>query len=249
MALAVDASTPVIASVGSGVFSVTTASFTPPVDSLLVAVCFSDNATGSSNDPAPTVTNSGTAFTWTLGPARNPSEDNGGSCKIYTAKVTVSQAMTVTYATGGSGGTGHACKLKVEVVTGQDLTSPIGATGEGSSATNNITPTVYTSTVDLSLAIGGAVDWSANGVPTSTDVEDGAHTANQISAVACYKASTTTPSGSAVTLNFDAAGAAAADWNWVAVEIKPAAGETVTIDKWDRPMSEPVRRRKTTVPV
>lgn len=223
MALAIDASTPVIASVGSGVFTVATASFTPPIDALLVAACFSDNGTGTSNDPAPTVTNSGTAFTWALGPARNPSEDTGGSAKIYTAKVTVSQAMTVTYATGGSASTGHACKLKVYVVTGQDLTSPIGAVGEGSSVVNSITPTVYTSTVDLSLAIGCAVDWAANGVPTSTDIEDGAHTAGNISAVACYKASTTTPSGSAVTLDFDAAGAAAADWNWVALEIKPAA--------------------------
>ena len=127
--------------------------------------------------------------------------------------------------TAGDGGT-NRISAKGYVVTGQHA-SPIGANGEGSSTTNNITPTVFTSTGENSFGFGAACDWSANGTPASSDLtEDAADYAGAISVEDGYK---DLGASGAETMNFDAAGTGAATWNWVALEILAAAdaGDTL----------------------
>ncbi|MGZ6434030.1 MAG: hypothetical protein ACXWRE_11895 [Pseudobdellovibrionaceae bacterium] len=92
----------------------------------------------------------------------------------------------------------------------------------GDSVTNNITPNVYTSTTNNSLGMGCATDWKNSGLPDSTDVKDVAGYSGAMSVLSLVKASVTPTSGSTVTLNFDAFSTAIPEWNWVAIEIKPA---------------------------
>ncbi|MEU8151795.1 hypothetical protein [Nonomuraea sp. NPDC048901] len=212
MAIAVDASTPAIV---TGVTPRTTASFTAPADSLLVALCGSNSGTVTH-----TVTNSGTALTWTSR-AKRDILDSGGATpavEIFTAPAAPSVARTVTL-TSNSGG--DTVELKLLVLTGVDLAAPVGATGEGSSATANLTAAVYTSTAANSRAVGIAADQNQAGTPTSSDVGFAWNISGQSSGIAVYKAADTPTVGSSVTLNFDGTGGSRA-WNWCGIEILPA---------------------------
>lgn len=199
----------------------TTDSFTPPNNSLLLALVDSD--TNGTLDITTTMSNSGTALTWTAINERDPGDAGAlqGHASAWYAQLPVGRALTVTAATNDTSDPRHH-SLKVYVVTGHSTTSPIGAMGEGSSATNDITPTIYTSTVDGSLGFGTADDWNALGLPASTDRADADHLPGLISFLSAYKASATTASGTAVTMNFNGAGAGAAEWNWVGFEVLPA---------------------------
>jgi hypothetical protein len=80
MALAVDASSPARASGANtnGTLTITTASFTPPAGSVLVAtVQANDRNAGAGATGA--VTNSGTALTWTKVGERNILDSGGNS--------------------------------------------------------------------------------------------------------------------------------------------------------------------------
>lgn len=219
----IDASSPALVT-GNSVTSLTTAAFTPPNDSELVAVSIWD--TTGAVTPSCAVTNNGAALTWTL----RAEMDQGtgtldGMISISTAPLPVGRSITVTSTPSGTGLAGdERGGLLVFVSSNQHLTAPVGATGTGESTTNNHTPTVYTSTVDRSLCIGGASNKTDVGVPTSTDTETAFTIAFAVEGMGVYKASVTTPSGSAVTLNFDAVGTAAAEWNWAAIEMVPASG-------------------------
>ncbi|MEV4246954.1 hypothetical protein AB0J63_26520 [Streptosporangium canum] len=182
-------------------------SFSPPAGSLLVALV---GGTGT-----PTISNSGTARTWT----QRVVHGTYGGIRIYTApNPTALSTITVTVA-GASGG------AKVFVVTGQHSTNPIGTTGTGATATNNATVNAYTSTATGSRGFLVAVDW--NGVylsaPSSTDDEYAWALGDATAGIAATKAANTGASGTVVQFNLDASGTAAADWNWVALEIVPAS--------------------------
>jgi hypothetical protein len=110
--------------------------------------------------------------------------------------------------------------MKVYVVTGHDPSAPIGASGEGSSTTNNITPTIYTSTAAGSLGFAVASDWTGPGIPVSIDEEDAFFISGFVSGLSAYKAAATTAAGTPVTMNLDASGTAATKWNWVGFEVK-----------------------------
>lgn len=203
---------------------ITSASFTPANNSLLV-VCIS--ADSSSSSAAQTIAVSGGSLTWTARVERNAGESgaNGGYAGIFTAPVSTGASMTVSVRRSAGTGGSNRLSAKVYVVTGQNA-SPIGTNGEGSSGTNNLSAAAYTSTVNNSRAFGAATDWNALGAgstnPTSTDSgSPGATYSGQIDALSVYKAADTATSGTAVTLNFDAAGASAPLWNWCALEIVP----------------------------
>ncbi|MBI3331949.1 hypothetical protein HYZ99_03240 [Candidatus Peregrinibacteria bacterium] len=218
-AIAIDASTPALVALDST--SVTSAAFNPPDSSLLLVCVLSDSL--NDEDVTITITNNGAALTWTEIVSRDGFESSisdGNAAAAYALLTTGRTGMTVS-ATSNSSKLAKA--IKVYVITGHDTSSPIGASGEGDSNTNNITPTIYTSTVNNSRGFGCADDWNALGSPTSTDTEDPFHLSGLISGLAVNKASDTTPSGTAVTMNFDAFGTSAAQWNWVGVEVKPAA--------------------------
>ncbi|MDH2424727.1 hypothetical protein [Sphaerisporangium sp. TRM90804] len=201
MAVAIDASSPAI----TGSFSatlLTTASFDPPDSSLLVATTMSNVGPNS-------ITNNGAALTWTL-----QKQGGSGAVSIYTAPLLAARTgMTVTATWVAS----TTRVFKLDVVTGADLTSPIGASGSGTSSTNNVTVNGYVSTVAGSRGLCGSNDGNGLGSPTSTD----SAVSNQ-SSMRVVKASNTASPGSTVTFNLDAFGASAPSWSWAAVEIVPA---------------------------
>lgn len=214
MAIAIDASSPAI--VLTTADPVTTASFSPPANTLLVACVFVENST----DPAISISNTGTSLTWTQRALRTTAEagSNAGEVAIYTAPNTNSQSgITVTASITG---VTSVAAIKVYVLTGADLSTPVGATGEGTSTTNNVTVNAYTSTVNNSRGICAAHDWLALGAPSSTDDEE-TFSNGALSGMAITKSANTTPSSSSVTFNLDAAGTSTPRWQWVAVEIKP----------------------------
>lgn len=118
-------------------------------------------------------------------------------------------------------------------------TPAVGAVGEGASATNAITPTVLTTTVNGAWVFGCGEDWQALGNGTSTDVAEAA-TPTDFSALTVRKAAATALSGTAVTLNFDAAGAGTPMWTWVAAEITPSAGGTLAVDASSPPLASAI---------
>lgn len=199
----------------------TTTAINPGANVLHVACVWRDDGVDGS-PTAPAVTNSDAALTWTQAVVRTPTESGGGAAWIaaYWAYDSTDRAsITFTWAYSN---TAHGA-IHVTTFTGTDSAS-MGTTGEGNSTTNNITPTIYTSTVDNSRGYGCADDWNALGTPVSTDDEVAGHTAGIDSYLSARKSTNTTPSSTAVTMNFDAAGTGAADWAWVALEIRPAAG-------------------------
>jgi len=208
LAVAIDASSPAISAQLSS--SVTTDAFDPP-SSLLVAVvmCATDAV----------MSNNGTALTWT---SRKQDTADFNS-EIFTAPLATGRTgMTVT-ATGGGG----QLALKVYVITSADLSTPVGATGSGTSTTNNVTVNGYTSTVNGSRGIAAAVDGDGLGTPSSTD--DESTFSLILSGMAVAKAANTATAGSNVTFNLDAAGVGTASWAWIAVEILPTAESRITI--------------------
>ncbi len=201
MAVAIDASSP--AMVAQLASSGTTAAFNPPDNSVLVAVVF---GTASA-----TMSNNGAALTWTS----RLEDGNGSSIEIFTAPLTTGRTgMTVTV-TGGGG----EIALKVYVVTGCDPATPVGATGGGTSTSNNVTVNGYSSTIAGSRGLAGAYDSSGRGTPSSTDDESAYSLVS--SGMAVVKAANTATPGTTVTFNLDASGSAGGTWYWIAVELLP----------------------------
>lgn len=205
MSIAVDGTTPALV---TGNLSATTASFTAPADSLLVALWAVTFGAGTDS-----ITNTGGALTWT---DQDASGFYNTIVKVSTAPAASSVARTVTAQT-----TTPSAKtaMKLLVFTGVDLAAPVGATGAGHATTANLTAAVYTSTVDESRAVGIAADDLANATPTSSDTGFGFSTTD-FSGVAVHKASDTPTAGAGVTLNFNGTGASR-NWDWAAIELLP----------------------------
>lgn len=230
MAIAIDGSSPVrfTGTPANGV-DITSASFTAPANSV-IAVCVSADTNGSSENITISVSDSG-GLTWTNRVERDPGDAGAeaGHASIWTAVQVTSASRTVSVRRTAGNGSTNRISVKVYVVTGADTTTPTGATGEGSSTTNNITPNAYTSTVNNSRGFGCGTDWNQLGTPTSTDTEDAADYAGAISVISLFKAADTATSGSTVTMNFDAGGTGTAAWNWVALEIRPSVSSDTTV--------------------
>lgn len=190
-----------------------TTSQTPAADSALIAVVQTDDADG-------TITVSGGAASLTTQWSQ-ALVTAAGRTYIWTALVNSSPGAFQILADDGEGGLGGVITMKVYEVTGINPNDFIGATATGTSATDNITPTVFNSTVDNSRTIGGAIDTANTATaPTSSDTEDAFVNLGGWGSMAVYKAADTATAGTGVTLNFDSSGATAA-WSWAAIEILP----------------------------
>ncbi|MEU4225797.1 hypothetical protein AB0F17_16005 [Nonomuraea sp. NPDC026600] len=234
MAIAIDATTPAIV---TGTTTCTTASFTAPANSLLVAL-------GAAADGAATLSmsNSGTGLTWTTQVQHMTGEDSGAfavAAFIATAVAVPSVARTVTFTTSSGGST---VDMKLLVVTGADIAgTPVGAKGEGHSSTANLSAAVYTSTVAQSRAVGIGTDSTATGgSPTSSDTGFAFDHAFDASGIAVYKSADTGSSGTGVTLNFNGSGTRT--WNWAAIEILPAVASFAAPRPLTPGMSAPIFR-------
>lgn len=231
MAIAIDTSPALVSGATS---TQTTATFSPGADRLLVACIAFQNTSSSFGSGTPatiTVSNTVSALTWTLRVRRDWQDSSGenGIVAVYTAATTGTGSITNTTVSAVSGQASDRGALKVYVVSGANTSSPIGAVGEGSSTSKNITPNAYVSTINNSRGFGIAEDWGADGAPTSSDTGTSFHIASQISGIAVNKTADTATSGSTVTMNFNGAtGTSDWQWNWVAVEVKPSLLQTVT---------------------
>jgi hypothetical protein len=197
---------------------ITSASFTPPDNSLLVVGISADTAA----DSAITLSVSGGSLTWNERAIRNGDEagaGNGGCAAIWTAPVGTGASMSVSVRrTAGSGST-NTISAKCYIVTGQDA-SPIGDTAETNSTTANYTPAAETM-VGAGRLFGTATEWNdGGGTPTSSDVEDAANETG-VCAISAYKAADHTASSSQ-SINYQQSGSAI--WTEVRVEILAATG-------------------------
>lgn len=218
MPISVDASVARWAGTPADDGSVTSGSFTPANDSLLVLCVEGDTALNT----ALTVTVSGGSLTWTLRARADEATvpaGNGGHASIWTAPVTTGASMTITVTKTGVGSTSRL-SAKVYIVTGQHA-SPIGGSWVSTSTTNNYTPTATTMT-GAGRLFGSACDWNALGLPTSTDTADAAHYTGAISVLSAHKSADHT-SGSSQSINYDGFGTSAAEWNECRLEILAAA--------------------------
>lgn len=221
MALAVDSSAPIrFTGTPADNVDITSASFTPPANSLMMCA-----VNTNSNAQATLVSVSDSeGGTWQEEVRRNLTEAGlEGHASIWrrTTAVTATSMTVSVRRTNDSGGTGAFDRVsaKVYVITGQHAT-PIPTTGEGSSTTNNLTASIFTSAHANSLGLVCGTDWNANGTPTSSDLTiDAFDHSGVLSGLSGYK---TLGTAGAETANLDAAGTAAAEWNWCAVEIREA---------------------------
>jgi hypothetical protein len=204
--------------------TVSSTSATVSTNDLLVLCsnCDTLNNTDSDATLTQTITNSAgtaTVSSWTQRIKQDGHAATPGHAGIYTATVTTGGTLTISVSRVSTLGdsSGLRVSYKVYRVTGYNA-SPIGVTGSGTSATNNMTPTAYTGgTASGSYVFACATDWNQLGSPTSSDLTvDAADYATQVSVVSGYKAS----GGTAPTVNIDAGGTATAAWNWAALEIK-----------------------------
>jgi hypothetical protein len=221
MALAIDASSPARFNLAHGTPNDdptgTSATFNPPAGSLLVLSVACDTAAGNS----PSITYSGGGLTYAERVYRGDAEGTAGVISLCTAPVPVGGSQTVTIVVNNMGVSRNsdvAGSCKVWVVTGQDA-SPIGASAENSSTTDDWTPAGPTTGAANSLVFGTGGDWNAAGAPTSSDLTEDAFTNSYYSGLHGYKL---VASAGDTTINFNAAGAP--DWNMVSLEIKEASG-------------------------
>lgn len=217
MAIAPHRSTPAQATGIAG--SATTASFTAPANARIVVTVAANNNTPGADITA-TVSDTG-GLSWSPGPERDQGDGGAqnGHASIWIASPSTEAPRTITASCSATGGVVDVV-LNAFVFTGVDAIDPIGASGEGSSTTKNITPSAFTAEAANSFMVAVGSDWNATGSPTSSDlVRYSYHNALTFSAIAGYK-----PMGAAdaKTVNLNAGGAGPA-WNWAAIEIKAAS--------------------------
>lgn len=223
MALALDGSTPASwTGTPADNVDITSASFTPPSGSLCL-VCVDANS-NSSQAVVVSVSDS-LGGTWNEEVRRNLTEGGfEGHVSIWKRVTALSgSAMTVsvrrTNDAGGADPEFDRVRAKAYVITGQHAT-PIPTIGEGSSTTNNLTASIFTSAHANSWALVCAEDWNALGAPTSSDLTTGADAWNQSGVLSGFNGLKSLGAAGAKTANLNAAGSGAASWNWVAVEIR-----------------------------
>lgn len=201
----------------SSTSTITTGSFTPAVGEWLV-VCGSADVTTSFT---PTLTDSqsgswGSAIVTSNG--GNDPAFNGGSW-IYSRPVASATSMTITWAVATSA---FLVSVKVYRVSATGALS-IGATGHGTSTTQNATITAFTSTANNSVLMVDAFNFSATVTTTSSDLTIDAWTVNTgIDNVDFASGFKTLGAPGSQTFNANS-GAASPQWHWCAFEIVEAS--------------------------
>lgn len=233
MSLAIDASTPIRwTGTPADDVNITSPSFTAPSGAILVLTVEADSTTANQAgaDLTITVGDSG-GLTWTQRVEADKGTvagwdgvGEGGGAYIFTATTVSATARTVTVQrSNGNGGTNRiSCKLYA--VTGQNTTDPIGASGTGSTTTNDSALAVLTTEQANSLVFLCLTDWSQSGSPSSSDgTEDSADYSGAISVMSAYEAQ---GAAGAVTMNANHGGTGNVVTIWAALEIieEPAGG-------------------------
>lgn len=185
----------------------TSASFSPPADSWLYASVPKNDNVGATGTV--TVSNTGTALTWTL--VAQVDNASGGGAAVYraynaTAQVGITVTVSINYSINSVSGGQASVQPWVDVWTGC-ATSQTGAASATSTSTSQANNPSITTTATGSRVCGLIMDWNATGNPTSSDTIDSYTSAtNANSAGRAYKASDSGAPGS-VSVNLVAGGA------------------------------------------
>jgi hypothetical protein len=169
MALAVDSSSPAIATSLNTVTTVTSPAFTPPAQSVLL-VSYAANTGAADNPATPGITdNLGTPLTYTLIDHATIGDVAGadGQATAWSAVVPTSASMTITVTNNSPTANNWGAVLLVRVVTGADTAAPVGAKGVGGSVTNGVKLQNFTATRDGSWGFLVVADWDVSGAETA----------------------------------------------------------------------------------
>lgn len=168
MALALDGSTPAVTTktAASGTSqTITTASFTPPANSVLaIVLCTNSNGNSDALSAWALTDSLASHLTYTSFASQGNSKSDA-QVHCWWATVASSQAMTITGSYVCGSNNASPIMLRVLVFTGADTSAPIGATSGARGLTTNVSAT-YSSTVDGSWGWLAYADWSQSGVPT-----------------------------------------------------------------------------------
>lgn len=157
MAMALDASSPSgVSQTTNTVQNVVSGSFTPPANSLLVVMWAGNTNTINEAAATPGITDSlGAHLTYTLIRHASPGTLSigtiGGQTALWWAKVVTSAAMTVTVTSNSASG-GRDSALRVAVLTGAELTSPVETSNIVAQAANS---TTFSQSYTPTISAGG----------------------------------------------------------------------------------------------
>lgn len=225
MAITEHSSTPAVVKGDDGDASLTTASFSPPSGSVVVAMvaCGWDGATTTA-----TVADSGGGGNWTQSAISATSEFNGMSGVAHKVFASAPGSMTVTVSFTNSTG---PVQLDVRVLEGVDNTTPVGSTDTTDFTSSGTSVTASLSTSANSFVYGAAstnnhFDGTASGNANSTLLNFHYISGNYAATAYSLKSTSATSSGSAsygIDLN------SASEATLTLVEFKQASGgSTVT---------------------
>lgn len=231
MPVAVDGSSPPRALITTGT-SLSTAAFNPPANSVILVGLTADH--GVNLDPTLTVADNaaGGALTWNLIAVRRQQDAGSG----HAGKVGLYYAVCLTARTGlvvtGTTSVSNQVTMLARVLTGVDLTTPIGSVLASSSTANPLVTTGVTPgladgmmwfTANDSVGAGGG----PTAQPSASDATawDPYYDGNSNFAGAMgYKPIL---SLSPITFSLTGVGDTSIGWNYVVVEVRAAAGGVV----------------------
>lgn len=162
MALAIDGTTPALATASTGNVA-TTASFTPPAGSVLCAVAWHDTAGGNTTNTS-IITDTLTG-SWAIQATRNRADAGGQNGHVQVSTSVASGAALQVSTTASSTGGSLAAGLYVLAMTGCDTTTPVDVVAEGSNAAGVIS-LAFSTVTDLAWAFLVNVDWNVTATPT-----------------------------------------------------------------------------------
>lgn len=199
--------------------TLTTASYTPAVNNLIVVMVATNGASGT---PVTTsVTDSG-SHTWTLLVRSNNAVSNGGCAEVWCLSTGPAGIGSITTTATQSGGTATGLRISIRTLAGAGL--DVGQNGAmGTTGGSSVTPTVtVTTTVPGSIVYGAAVDFSSNASQTmnaSTTLIGQFGDATNLREYIAFRATSATGSPGSTTFGFTNAAAA---YNIAVAEILPA---------------------------
>lgn len=227
MALAIDASSPAVATqTVNTVAALTTASFTPPAGAVLLVLWSGDALTEPTGTP--TITDSlGTPLTYTQTDWKHRADASPtvfGQAAAWTAVVGSSAAMTVTVTSNAVSGDRTAA-LKILVLTGADTVTPAGAHGKSGSASAAAIAQSYTAQATSGWGFLAVTDFDQLGAQTAgtgCTIIGSANVSTSITYTFARRTTADDSNGVSNSLNTTLPGTST-NLSWVYVEIKPAA--------------------------
>lgn len=198
--------------------TLTSASFTPLSSSQLMLVCANLNQSVATNTFTISDSVNGSSG-WTQAVLKDGSNSTYlGSAAIWYRQAGSTAPRTITM----TDNVGRTKSFKTYLITGQDLTTPIGASGTGALSASSNSVSGYTSTAANSVGFISATEYLGNNpFLISTDNDDLYYLSARYAALAGYKNSITAPVGTAVTFDIQIAGTAL-NINYAVIEINRA---------------------------